>query len=60
MEVCVKQGEIVNKHLKLEMNIGDVLCYGLDEKLVCTLHGLDQSRNDTSITHFAYILVLLY
>lgn len=34
MEVCVKQGEIVNKHLKVEMNAGDVLCYGLDEKLV--------------------------
>lgn len=34
MEVCVKQGEIVNKHLKVEMNVGDVLCYGLDEKLV--------------------------
>ncbi|CAE7237747.1 dnaJ, partial [Symbiodinium pilosum] len=34
MEVCVKQGEIVNKHLKLEMTVGDVLCYGLDEKLM--------------------------
>ena len=34
MEVCVKQGEIVNKHLKLEMAVGDVLCFGLDEKLV--------------------------
>ena len=34
MEVCVKQGEIVNKHLKLEMIVGDVLCFGLDEQLV--------------------------
>ncbi|CAE7640942.1 dnaJ [Symbiodinium microadriaticum] len=34
MEVCVKQGEIVNKHLKLEMTVGDVLCFGLDEQLV--------------------------
>ena len=25
MEVCVKQGEIVNKHLKVEMNVGDVV-----------------------------------
>ena len=34
MEVCVKQGEIVDKHLKIEMCVGDVLCYALDEKLV--------------------------
>ena len=37
MDVCVKQGEIVNKHLRVEMNVGDVLCYGLDEKLVSGL-----------------------
>lgn len=37
MDVCVKQGEIVNKHLRVEMNVGDVLCYGLDEKLVRSL-----------------------
>lgn len=40
MEVCVKQGEIVNKHLKVEMNVGDVLCYGLDEKLIGCLFAI--------------------
>lgn len=53
MEVCVKQGEIVNKHLKVEMNVGDVLCYGLDEKLIGSsfTYDIKVKPDDDTIKH---------
>ncbi|CAK9098200.1 unnamed protein product [Durusdinium trenchii] len=53
MDVCVKQGGIVNKHLNVEMTVGDVLCYGLDEKLVCSNFRYEMSvqPDDETLKH---------
>eukprot|EP00931_Biecheleriopsis_adriatica_P040077 TRINITY_DN22926_c0_g1_i1.p1 TRINITY_DN22926_c0_g1~~TRINITY_DN22926_c0_g1_i1.p1 ORF type:complete len:351 (+),score=100.15 TRINITY_DN22926_c0_g1_i1:43-1095(+) len=32
MEVSVKKGTVIDKHLKMELDTGDVLVYGLEEK----------------------------
>jgi len=35
MSVSVKKGELINKHLKMEMQTGDILCYGIPEHRGC-------------------------
>lgn len=44
MSVCVKKGELIKKHLKMEMQTGDVLCYGVHE-----LSGSEGYRYELSI-----------
>lgn len=35
MSVCIKKGELIKKHLKMEMETGDILCYGIPEHTDC-------------------------